>query len=375
MGIHKRNHRRFDPVSGLVRIDHRDKTNKEGAMASKKSVSVNAASVDVNKSEVFYDIPLEMMIVEEQIRTYIDEEEEPFQALVASIGEKGVLEPVLVTPKDGKYLLVSGARRFLACQKMNLPTIPARVFDALNAKAEILAIQLMENLQREDLDPIDTANALISCFNACHSEVNLDGLLNLFVLYKVDIKRVKSEYVSTLDTLLKVSGKSATSINRMLSLLKLPPEVQSSVRGGELTLTQGYAFAAHLDNPSLMNIYYDCLETPMTQAMLETKLSAVATVQKSPVKAATSPLSRFYSSMKSIKTSLTKSAGNYQQGDLVKLRDDLKGLTDFVEQQLLSIQPQAATAPEALATPPTAAAATATSETKTTTKKKTKAAV
>lgn len=50
--------------------------------------------------------------------------------------------------------------------------------------------------------------------------------------------------------------------------------------------------------------------------------------------------------MKSIKTSMTKSAGNYQQRDLVKLRDDLKGLTDFIEQQLLSIQQQAAVAPK-----------------------------
>ncbi len=327
------------------------------------------ASVGVTKSEVFYDIPLEMIIVEEQIRSHIDQEEEPFLALVASIGEKGVLEPVLATPKYGKYLLVSGERRFLACQKLNLPTIPARVLDAIEAKVEILAIQLMENLQREDLDPIDTANALVSYFNACHSEVDLDGLLNLFILYKVDVKRVKNEYVPTLGTLVKVSGKSVTSINRMLSLLKLPPEVQSSVRGGELTLTQGYAFAAHLDNPSLMNIYYECLETPVTQAVLESKLAAAATVQKPPVKATTTPLIRFYSSLKSIKTSLTKSVGNYQQSELVKLRDDLKGLTDFIEQQLLSIQQQAAVAPEVPASPP-AAAATAAPKTKTTAKKK-----
>jgi len=327
------------------------------------------ASADVTKSEVFYDIPLEMMIVEEQIRTYIDQEEEPFLALVASIEEKGVLEPVLATPKDGKYLLVSGERRFLACQKLNLPTIPARVLDAVDAKAEILAIQLMENLQREDLDPIDTANALFSYFNARHGEVDLDGLLNLFVLYKVDVKRVKSEYVSTLDTLVKVSGKSATSINRMLSLLKLPPEVQSSLRGGDLTLTQGYAFAAHLDNPALMKIFNDCLETPVTQAVLESKLAAAANAQKPPAKTTLNPLNRFYSSMKSIKTSLTKSAGNYQQSDLEKLRDDLKALTDLIEQQLLSAQQQAAVIPEAPASPP-AAAATAATKTKTTAKKK-----
>lgn len=72
-------------------------------------------------------------------------------AHVESIRERDVLEPIIVTPRDDKYLLISGERRLLACRKLGLPTIPARVIDAVAAKDEILALQLTEKLQRENL--------------------------------------------------------------------------------------------------------------------------------------------------------------------------------------------------------------------------------
>ena len=66
----------------------------------------------------FFDIPLSLIIVAAQIRSRIDQEGEAFLALVESIGAKGVLESVIVTPRDGKYLLIAGERRLLACRKL-----------------------------------------------------------------------------------------------------------------------------------------------------------------------------------------------------------------------------------------------------------------
>ncbi len=55
-----------------------------------------------------------------------------------------------MTPRDGNYLLIEGERHFQACQKLELPTIPARVIDVVSGRDEVLALQLTENLQRAD---------------------------------------------------------------------------------------------------------------------------------------------------------------------------------------------------------------------------------
>ena len=113
-------------------------------MATKKTV----------ENQEFLYLPLGDILIEEQVRSGIDTEGESFKSLMESIKDRGVLEPVLVTPKDGKYLLLCGERRYLAAQKLELPSIPVRVVDAVTQKDKILALQLTENMQREDLEEL-----------------------------------------------------------------------------------------------------------------------------------------------------------------------------------------------------------------------------
>ena len=91
-----------------------------------------------------------------------------------SIKDRGVLEPLLVTQKDGNYLLLCGERRFLASQKLCLETIPVRVMDAVTQKDEILAYQLTENMQREDLNPVDQAKGFLAYVQAKHPDKGFD---------------------------------------------------------------------------------------------------------------------------------------------------------------------------------------------------------
>ena len=107
------------------------------------------------ESQEFMYLPLESIVTEEQVRSGINMESDSFNALVSSIKDKGVLEPVLVTKKDDKYLLLCGERRYHATYKAGLEIIPARIVNTVTQKDEILAYQLTENLQREDLNPID----------------------------------------------------------------------------------------------------------------------------------------------------------------------------------------------------------------------------
>jgi ParB/RepB/Spo0J family partition protein len=177
-------------------------------MATKKSSTAKSASAVL--SGAFFEIPLELIIIQDQIRTRIDQAGEAFLALVESIREKGVLEPIIVTLQGGQYLLISGERRLLACQQLGLATIPARVIDAVTAKDEILALQLTENLQRAELDPIDTAMAMVGYFQIRHAEEGLDaeGIINEMISLERGPDRVKKEIASTVTAIQKISGKS-----------------------------------------------------------------------------------------------------------------------------------------------------------------------
>ncbi len=81
---------------------------------------------------------------------------ETLQELVQSIRAQGVLVPLIVTPRDGAYLLVVGERRLRAARAAGLVKVPCRVIDGLNDR-QILEISLVENLQRDDLNPIELA--------------------------------------------------------------------------------------------------------------------------------------------------------------------------------------------------------------------------
>ncbi|HET8985738.1 MAG TPA: ParB/RepB/Spo0J family partition protein [Trueperaceae bacterium] len=90
-----------------------------------------------------------------QPRTMFDEA--AIAELAASIAEKGVLQPIVVRPVDGSYEVVAGERRFRAAQRAGLTSIPAVVRDLTDQ--ETLEIAIIENVQREDLNPIEEARA------------------------------------------------------------------------------------------------------------------------------------------------------------------------------------------------------------------------
>jgi len=143
-----------------------------------------------------------------QPRTTYDESK--LSELIASIKEKGILQPILVRPKDEEYEVVAGQRRLLAAQKCGLERIPVIVRDVSDHESLVLA--LIENIQREDLNPIETAHAfqrLINDFNLTQDELSISV------------------------------GKDRSTISNTMRLLKLPKEIQQSVCSG--TLTMGHA--------------------------------------------------------------------------------------------------------------------------------------
>ena len=137
-------------------------------------------------------------------------DDEKIDDLAASIAEHGVLQPIIVAKKDDYYQIIAGERRWRASKKAGLKTIPAIVRDYDEKK--IREVALIENIQRQDLNAIETAKA---------------------------IKELMEEHALTQEELAKTLGKSRSAIANTLRILNLDERVQEMVQEGKLT--EGHA--------------------------------------------------------------------------------------------------------------------------------------
>ena len=152
-------------------------------------------------------------------------DQEALEELAASIRLRGVLQPILARAhpsKPDRFYIVAGERRWRAAGLAGLHEVPAIVRDLTDAEAGIAA--LIENLQREDLNPIEEAEGY---------------------------SRLLDELELTQERLAEAVGKSRTHITNILRLLNLPPAVQTEVRKGTLTAGHARALLAHPDPETL----------------------------------------------------------------------------------------------------------------------------
>lgn len=141
-------------------------------------------------------------------------DEQAFEELKNSVKEKGIIQPIAVRPgKNGRYELIAGERRLRAAIAVGLKRIPAYVMD-VTSDEEMLEIALIENVQREHLNPIDQAAGYQRLMDECH-------------LTQEDV----AERI----------GKDRATISNLIRLLKLPPQIQESLKKGEIR--EGHARA------------------------------------------------------------------------------------------------------------------------------------
>lgn len=126
--------------------------------------------------------------------------------LAISIAEHGVVQPIVVTPYGGGYQIVAGERRFRAAQKAGLEKIPALVRTLSDQHK--LELSLIENLQRQDLNVLETATAYL---------------------------KLRDQFNLTLEEIgQRVGGKSTSAVSNTLRLLRLPRSVQKALADGQL---------------------------------------------------------------------------------------------------------------------------------------------
>ncbi len=164
---------------------------------------------------------------------------EKLEELASSIREKGVIQPLVVTKKDGYYEIIAGERRWRASQKAGLRELPVVIREA--SEDAVMELALIENIQREDLNAIEEAQAyksLVEHFGISQDEV---------------AKRV---------------GKNRTTVTNALRLLKLPEEIQKDVV--EERLSMGHARA-------LLGLEHEDQLQKARQEILHRQLSVRAT--------------------------------------------------------------------------------------------------
>ncbi len=147
--------------------------------------------------------------------------------LSKSIKEKGVITPITVRESNKGYEIIAGERRWRAAKKAKLKSIPAYILN-IGDEAEMMEVALIENIQREDLNPIEEAEGY--------------AVLN-------------SKYSLSHYGIAKTIGKKRTTISNALRLLKLPPEIRKSIRSGEITAGHGRAILQKKSIEAMKNLW------------------------------------------------------------------------------------------------------------------------
>ena len=179
------------------------------------------------------------------------------EELVRSIQANGVIQPIVVQKVDGGYRIIAGERRWRAAQRAGLTRVPVVVKDIPAGKdARLLEIALIENLQREDLNPIDEAAAY---------------------------QKLTSDFNMTQDEIAATVGKDRSSVANHLRLLKLPHEVRAEVAAGRLSMGHARALLAIADAEGQRHVAREVITQNLsvreTEAMVK-RLGTAAPVRR-----------------------------------------------------------------------------------------------
>ncbi len=266
----------------------------------------NPVSSHYNSNQQSNSVPIEKVYPGKyQPRRRFGEEE--LDSLVDSIKSKGILQPILVRSNPlnpDSYEIVAGERRWRAAQRAQLHEIPIIIRDL--SDEESLEIGLIENLQRENLSPIEEAKAY---------------------------RRLMDEFASTQEMLANVVGKSRSSIANSLRLLTLPEFVQDLVDAGELQAGHARALVGNNEAEKLAKKILD-KGLSVRQAELLTKDPGQGTKRiqkKKPKDPDTLALENDISLMLGLKVSITFN-GDGAKGGLISFRySSLDQLDDILQ--------------------------------------------
>ncbi len=195
--------------------------------------------MSIGKSEGVMNIRIqEIYVNSQQPRTNFDEAK--LSGLISSIKEKGVLQPILVRPKNGKYEIIAGERRYRAAKALEMTEVPVIIKSVDDREALVLA--LVENIQREELNVIEEAQAY---------------------------KRLIEDFQFTQDIVAESVGKDRSTISNCLRLLKLPSDIQKGISDDLITMGHARALLGIDDLHEQKNIFTKIVNQGLSVRELE----------------------------------------------------------------------------------------------------------
>lgn len=244
-------------------------------------------------------------------------DDEPLAELASSIKEKGILQPLVVKKTEKGYLLIAGERRWRAAQKAKLREVPVVVKDL--PEREIMELALIENLQREDLNPIETAMAFEKL------------IIDLGLTQEEISKRV---------------GKDRSTIANHLRLLKLPDEVKRALGDGLISEGHARSLLPLDDRDRQLQLLDEVLKKGVSVREIERRVKTIREVsgtsspsQSSAPRKSVTPqsgdhetLERALASFLGTKVSIA-SKGDYSKGQIVidfYSKEDLDRILDLI---------------------------------------------
>ncbi len=166
--------------------------------------------------------------------------ENQLNELASSIKEKGILQPLILRQTSQGYELIAGERRLRAAKILKIPQVPAIVRDADNKDS--LTISIVENVQRQQLNPIEEAHAF---------------------------KRLIGEFAISQEDVAKAVGKDRSSISNTLRLLNLPKEIQEEVSRDRISMGHARALLSLADTKDQMEFFEKVLKNSLSVRELE----------------------------------------------------------------------------------------------------------
>jgi ParB family transcriptional regulator, chromosome partitioning protein len=218
----------------------------------------------------------------QQPRRYFDPE--AMKSLVESVRRDGVLEPLLVRSLEtGGYELVAGERRYRASKEVGLKSVPVVIRQMSDEQA--LHITLVENLLREDLNPLEETEGILQLL-ALRLKTDVDAAVSLLYRMQNDVQRLthnvmgqpESEVVQAVFTEVGVAWESF--VNNRLPLLKLPDDILGALRGGQIAYTKAQAIARVKDESKRKKLLKQVVTKDLSVAQIRDQVKQLNTVQE-----------------------------------------------------------------------------------------------
>ena len=206
-----------------------------GALIKKQTPAANALGKNGTETpQAVQNVDIDL-VVPSPLQPRSSFSEEQLSELKESIRAHGIIQPLIVRVVDGKHELIAGERRWRASKSIGLKTVPLIIREAEDS--EVLEMALIENLQRQDLTPIEEAQGYV---------------------------RLVKEFKMKQDEIAKRVGKSRASVANAMRLLDLHPDIQSLVAAAKITVGHAKAILSLKDHESQLVVSQNIQQKGLT---------------------------------------------------------------------------------------------------------------